>query len=117
MMDEAGIAAGAELYKMGPNCAVCHKADGGGQVGPNLTDNHSIYGNSLSEIFKSIKYGRANGMTSWKDKFTATQIGQIASYVKSLENTNVEGGKEPQGEIFELEEAVGSKTDSTALDL
>ena len=38
MADAAGIKAGQALFE--PNCVACHLKDGGGSVGPNLTDDY-----------------------------------------------------------------------------
>ncbi len=35
-------------------CAACHLVDGGGLVGPNMTDNFWIHGNSVEDMFKII---------------------------------------------------------------
>jgi cytochrome c oxidase cbb3-type subunit 3 len=54
-------------------CAACHRPDGGGQVGPNLTDAYWIHGGSLKDIFKTIKYGVPDkGMISWKEQLSPT---------------------------------------------
>lgn len=79
-------------------CAPCHLADGGGKVGPNLTDDYYLHGNGIKDIFKTIKYGYPEkGMKSWKDDYTPAQIAQLASYVKSLHGTKPSKPKEPQG--------------------
>ena len=91
-------------------CVTCHRADGGGNVGPNLTDDYWLHGGSIKDVFKTIKYGYPEkGMKSWKDDYTPGQIAQIASYVKSIHGTNPPSPKAPQG-VFYIEEA---KTDST----
>ena len=91
-------------------CAACHKADGGGMVGPNLTDDYWIHGGSIKDIFKTIKYGwPEKGMKSWKDDYSPTQIAQLASYVKSLRGTKPAVAKEPQGTLFAEEKAVTVK--------
>ncbi len=93
-------------------CAACHKPDGGGLVGPNLTDDYWIHGGSIKDIFKTIKYGwPEKGMQSWKDNYTPLQIAQLASYVKSLHGTKPAVAKEPQGTLY-VEEKAGA-TDST----
>jgi cytochrome c oxidase cbb3-type subunit III len=95
-------------------CAACHLADGGGSVGPNMTDNYFIHGGSIKDIFKTIKYGYPEkGMKSWKDDYSPTQIAQLASYVKSLVGTKPAKGKEPQGVLYDEKASTGSATDST----
>lgn len=83
-------------------CAACHAADGGGTVGPNLTDDYWLHGGSIQDLFKTIKYGwPEKGMKSWKDDYSPVQIAQIASYVKTLHGTKPATPKEPQGELME----------------
>ncbi|OIR12054.1 Cbb3-type cytochrome c oxidase subunit CcoP2 [mine drainage metagenome] len=97
-------------------CAACHRPDGGGVVGPNLTDDYWIHGGNIKDIFKTIKYGYPDkGMKSWKDDYTPLQIEQLASYVKSLHGTNPPNPKEPQGTLYKEDGAAttAAKTDST----
>lgn len=82
-------------------CAACHLADGGGVVGPNLTDEYWIHGGSISDIFKTIKYGwQDKGMKSWKDDFSPKQIQQLSSFVRTLKGTKPATPKAPQGELY-----------------
>lgn len=86
-------------------CAPCHLADGGGSVGPNLTDDYFLHGNDIKDIFKTIKYGYPEkGMKSWQDDYTPSQIAQLASYVKSLIGKKPSKPKEPQGILIESKE-------------
>jgi cytochrome c oxidase cbb3-type subunit III len=99
LTDAADIAAGKEIFVK--TCAPCHLADGGGIVGPNLTDEYWLHGGGIKDIFKTIKYGwQDKGMKSWKDDFSAKQIQQLASFVKSLKGTKPATPKAPQGEIY-----------------
>ncbi len=109
LTDAGDLAAGKDMYiKV---CAACHLADGGGVVGPNLTDEYWIHGGSISDIFKSIKYGwQDKGMKSWKDDFSPKQIQQLSSFVKSLKGTKPATPKAPQGELYA--EAGAAATDS-----
>jgi cytochrome c oxidase cbb3-type subunit 3 len=97
------IAAGKAIFLNPQNCVTCHRADAGGNVGPNLTDDYWIYGGSIKDLFKTIKYGTNKGMRSWKDDLSAKQIAQVASYVKSLHGTNPPSPKEQQGELYKEE--------------
>lgn len=99
MMDEAAISKGKVLFDK--NCIACHGAEGGGGIGPNLTDDYWLHGGKINDVFYSIKYGwPEKGMKSWKDDFSPEQIGQLASFVKSIHGTNPANGKEPEGEKF-----------------
>src|SRR5207302_822628 len=53
LTDPNEIAAGKEIFTN--SCVACHLADGGGTVGPNLTDEYWLHGGSIRDIFKSIK--------------------------------------------------------------
>lgn len=109
LADANALAEGKKLFTA--MCAACHAADGGGLVGPNLTDDYWIHGGDIKSIFKTIKYGVAEkGMKSWKDDYSPSQMAQLASYIKSLKGTKPAVAKEPQGVIFQ-EQAAGA--DST----
>ena len=108
----ADIAAGKEIFVK--TCAPCHLADGGGVVGPNLTDDYWLHGGGIKDIFKTIKYGwQDKGMKSWKDDFSAKQIQQIASFVKSLRGTKPAVPKAAQGELYIEASLTPATTDST----
>ncbi|MCO6498282.1 MAG: c-type cytochrome [Chitinophagaceae bacterium] len=99
LTDAADLNEGQKLFVA--NCAACHLTDGGGIVGPNLTDDYWIHGGSIQDIFKTIKYGVPDkGMISWKETFTPRQIQQIASFVHSLKGTKPANPKEPEGELY-----------------
>jgi cytochrome c oxidase cbb3-type subunit 3 len=114
MLDASGIASGKTLYSK--TCVACHSPNGAGGVGPNLTDNYAIHGASIQDIFKTIKYGWPDkGMQAWQSNFSPVEMQQLASYVKSLVNTNVADGKAPQGDLIKEVSASSAdpKTDST----
>lgn len=98
LVDATAIDAGKAIYEK--NCVACHGANGGGGVGPNLSDDYSIHGNSINDVFKVIKYGvPEKGMIPWESQLTPEQIQQVASFIlKEFAGKNVAGGKEPQGE-------------------
>lgn len=112
MLDATGIEAGKGLFAA--SCGACHGPDGGGTVGPNLTDEYWLHGGSIQDVFKSIKYGWADkGMKSWKDDYSPVQLAQLASYVKSLQGTKPAAPKEKQGELYIEASESKEKTDST----
>ena len=99
MADAAGIEAGRRLFEA--NCIACHLKDGGGSVGPNLTDNYWIHKGSLNDIYNTIKIGYPDkGMQSWSSQFTAKEISFLAGYIKTLVGTKPAVGKEQQGEFY-----------------
>ena len=111
LTDASSLEAGKKVFTT--TCAACHAADGGGMVGPNLTDNYWIHGGSIADIFKTIKYGwPEKGMKSWQEDYSPVQIAQLASYVKSLTGTKPAKAKEPQGNLFSDSTAIGAKKDT-----
>lgn len=102
LTDAASLQSGKAIFDA--NCVACHANDGGGIVGPNLTDQYWINGGGIKNIFKTIKNGvPAKGMISWQTQLNPNQIQQVASYVLSLQGTTPSNPKEPQGEIWKGE--------------
>lgn len=85
------------------NCIACHAPDGGGGIGPNLTDNHWILGPGISRIYTTISEGGRSGMgmIPWNTVLKPDEMQQVASYVVSLKGTTPANPKEPQGDIVE----------------
>lgn len=82
------------------NCASCHKPDGGGLIGPNLTDNSWIHGGTLAEIHKTVTEGvLAKGMPPWGKLLKPDQIDAVTVYVASLKGTNPPGAKAAEGTV------------------
>lgn len=106
------LAEGKRIFNI--SCATCHKANGAGEVGPNLTDNYWMHGGDLKSIFKTIRYG-INAMPQWQNQYSNKQIAQVTSYVKSLQGTNPPNPKAPQGTL-ETEEPATPVADSTNAD-
>jgi cytochrome c oxidase cbb3-type subunit 3 len=81
-------------------CAPCHRADGGGVIGPNLTDGYWIHGNRPMDVYRTISEGvPTKGMPTWGPQLGQDRVLAVAAYVVTLRNTNVTGGKAPQGEL------------------
>ena len=53
--DASVLALGKQAF--GQNCAACHRADAGGQIGPNLTDDYWLHGGTLEQIHKTVADG------------------------------------------------------------
>jgi cytochrome c oxidase cbb3-type subunit 3 len=94
--DPATIASGRAAFAT--NCAVCHRADGGGLIGPNLADDYWIHGGSLAEIQRTIADGvLAKGMPNWGKLLRPEQVRALTAYVASLQGTSPKDGKAPEG--------------------
>ena len=109
LIDESSVTLATEAVDLGAgkaifeqNCAVCHAADGGGGVGPNLTDKYWLHGGDMPSIFSTIKYGvPSKGMISWEAQLSPKKMQQVASYIYLMEGTTPAKAKEPQGDLFE----------------
>lgn len=82
------------------NCVACHGANaGGGPIGPNLTDSSWIHGGAPEKIFATVHNGvLTKGMPAWGPQLGERKVQSVVAYVLTLRNTNVAGGKSPQGE-------------------
>lgn len=101
--DGAALSKGKKLFKQ--NCAACHMVDGRGSIGPNLTDEYWILGGGIKNIYNTISEGGRDGkgMIAWKNSFSSEKIQQLANYIISLQGTNPENAKAPEGEKWEGE--------------
>jgi cytochrome c oxidase cbb3-type subunit 3 len=96
--DPATVAQGKDTFVT--TCAPCHKPDGGGNIGPNLTDAYWLHGNKPTDIYKTVIEGvPAKGMPTWGPVLGVNRVEAVVAYVISIENSNVPGGKAPQGEL------------------
>jgi len=95
------IAAGKKLY--GQACQSCHGGDARGDRGPALTSAEGwIHGTADSDLYRNISEGiRGSGMPSFS-KLSTTQIWQIISYLRSLDQASGKavGGDPAAGEAL-----------------
>jgi cytochrome c oxidase cbb3-type subunit 3 len=99
LTDATSLSNGAKLFAQ--NCAVCHAADGGGGVGPNLTDPYWKHGGSIVDVFSTIKYGVPTmGMIAWKDNLRPGELQEVASFVLSMQGETPLKPKEAEGELY-----------------
>lgn len=110
LTDASDLAAGKNIFQT--NCAACHKADGGGGIGPNLTDKYWILGGGIKNVFRTVTEGgrSGKGMVAWEGTLKPVERAQVASFVLSLQGTTPAEPKEPQGELW-VDEGDAPKAD------
>ena len=103
LTDVKDLKRGKAIFNL--NCASCHLADGGGSIGPNLTDKHWILGGGIKNVFNTVSKGGRDGkgMIAWNKTLKEEDIAKVSSYVISLQGTTPAKGKAPEGEIWEEE--------------
>jgi cytochrome c oxidase cbb3-type subunit III len=95
--DPVTLAKGRTIFV--ETCAVCHKDDGSGNIGPNLTDRYWLHGAGNADIWMTIKEGvKDKGMAAWGTQLGGERTQAVAAYVISMRNTDVKG-KDPQGDL------------------
>ena len=98
--DTEVLAIGAKIF--GQQCVACHKADGGGLIGPNLTDDYWLHGADIKSVYRTISEGvPGTTMISWKTSISAQDMAALANYIKSIRGTNPPGSLAPQGDLVE----------------
>lgn len=97
---EADLKRGKAVFNL--NCASCHLADGGGQIGPNLTDEYWILGGGIKNVFNTVYNGGRDGkgMIAWSKTLKPEDIAKVASYVISLQGTTPAVAKAAEGEKY-----------------
>ncbi|WP_417619986.1 cbb3-type cytochrome c oxidase N-terminal domain-containing protein [Oceanihabitans sediminis] len=100
LTDASDLSNGKRIYM--ENCVACHKADGGGGIGPNLTDEHWILGGGIKNVFKTVSEGgrAGKGMIAWKQSLKPAEIAQVSSYVLQFQGTNPPDAKAAEGDIW-----------------
>ena len=96
--DSVTLETGRQVYTK--SCAPCHRSDGGGLVGPNLTDAYWIHGSNFTDNVTVIWNGvPAKGMITWKTVLKPEEIYSVASYIYTLRGaTLATPGKLPENQ-------------------
>lgn len=81
LTDAGDLSAGKAIYET--NCVACHMADGGGGIGPNLTDEYWILGGGIKNVFNTVSEGGRDGkgMVAWKQILKPVEMAQVSSYI------------------------------------
>ncbi len=111
----ARLAQGGALFAT--HCVSCHAPDGGGGVGPNLTDAYWLHGGTIGDVFKTVKYGvPSKGMKSWQAELSPVDMQNVSTYILSLQGTSPAVPKPPQGELVvaDTSSAAGASDSTTA---
>ena len=96
--DASVVALGKQVF--GQNCAACHRADAGGQIGPNLADDYWLHGGTLEQIHKTVVDGvLEKGMPPWGKVLKPNQLDAVVAYVYTLRGTNPPNPNAPQGDL------------------
>lgn len=98
----ASAAANADMVKRGrelfvSTCASCHKEDGSGLIGPNLTDNFQKHGTTRLDVYKTVANGvTGTAMVPWSAQLKPADLVAATAFVITLRNHPV-AGKEAEG--------------------
>ena len=100
LTDASDLNAGEAIFEA--NCVVCHMADGGGGIGPNLTDEYWISGGGIKNVFNTISEGgrAGKGMVAWKQTLKPSEMAQVASYLLTFQGTTPANPKAAEGDIW-----------------
>lgn len=98
--DAVALADGKSTYTS--ICASCHRLDGGGDIGPNLTDAYWKHGGDIKSIFKVVKNGvSGTNMVAWGSSMSPEKIRNVSSYVLTLVGTSPANAKKPEGDLYQ----------------
>lgn len=100
--DAAKLEAAKEVFI--EKCVACHTETGGGNIGPNLTDNFWLNGGNIKDVYKTISEGGrpGKGMQAWNTELTSISRLELASYVLSLEYDP--NGLKPEADAIEYKD-------------
>jgi cytochrome c oxidase cbb3-type subunit 3 len=69
------------------NCSGCHMGNGGGGMGPALSNDTWLYRSSPGNIYLSIAQGRSAGMPAFGAMLPDRTIWELVAYIQSLSNS------------------------------
>lgn len=93
------------------NCASCHRKDGGGDIGPNLTDDYWKHGGSIQDIFRVVRHGvQGTNMIAWEGFISPDKMQNVSNYILTLKGSNPENAKKPEGDLYVPKETPSDST-------
>ena len=96
--EPATVASGKAVFSA--YCTPCHGPDGGGVIGPNLTDAAWIHGGTPDAIYTSVHDGvLAKGMPAWGTSLKPEEVTAVVAYVITLEGTTPANPKAAEGVV------------------
>jgi cytochrome c oxidase cbb3-type subunit 3 len=109
--DALALAEGKQIFLN--TCASCHRKDGGGDIGPNLTDDYCKHGGTIKDIFKTVRHGvQGTNMIAWEGVISPEKMKNVSSYVLTLRGTNPANPKKPEGDLVKPETKPEVKADT-----
>jgi cytochrome c oxidase cbb3-type subunit 3 len=109
--DALALAEGKQIFLN--TCASCHRKDGGGDIGPNLTDDYWKHGGTIKDIFKTVRHGvQGTNMIAWEGVISPEKMKNVSSYVLTLRGTNPANPKKPEGDLVKPETKPKVKADT-----
>jgi cytochrome c oxidase cbb3-type subunit 3 len=84
MANDPGSAQRGMRYFVAFNCVGCHMANGGGGMGPALSNSFFKYGDDPAQIYLVISHGAPLGMPAWGTILPDNVIWDIVSYIQSI---------------------------------
>jgi cytochrome c oxidase cbb3-type subunit III len=71
-------------YFVGFNCVGCHAANGGGGMGPSLSNTFFKFGDQPAQMYNVIAHGGPQGMPAWGSVLPDSAIWDIIAYIQSI---------------------------------
>ena len=98
MDDSSWLRVGESVFAS--HCVSCHGGNGGGLVGPNLTDDAYKNVRSIEDLYTVVKNGAAAGaMPPWQGRLEQNEMVLVAAYAAALRGTDPgPGAKAPEGQ-------------------
>lgn len=101
--DPEAIQRGMDYFNQ-MNCVGCHAPNGGGGMGPSLSNSIFVYGGDPANIYLSIAQGRPKGMPAWGDLLPASAIWDLVAYVRSISKDAPAWGETVSPTGFKIEQ-------------